>query len=282
MAVVVVATIVGTASLVVLVAPRWVLPGADGWSRRQAPRRPGAHRLVAAGAVGLMAAVVTGWPVAAVLAAAAALGLPALWADTAAQRSIDHLQAIACWTEMLRDTLHASVGLAQAIAATAPVSPRPIRGAVRLLSERLSAGVPMEQALRALADDLADPTADGVVCALLLAASARAQRLGELLTALASATRDQVAMQLRVEAARTTARSSVRIVVVTTVGFVTALTVLAHSYLAPFGTAEGQLVLIVVGGCDAAGLWLLTRMTRPRPTARLLVPDTSTRSTVVR
>ena len=47
------------------------------------------------------------------------------------------------------------------------------------------------------ADELADPSADRVVVSLILASEQRAQRLGELLGALAASTREEGAMRLR-------------------------------------------------------------------------------------
>lgn len=223
--------------------------------------------IVLVAAVGV---VITGWPVAGLLAGAAGGALPWLWAQTADHRRTDLHEAIALWTEMLRDTLHASVGLSQAIVATAPIAPEAIRSSVQSLAQRLEAGVPVARSLRAFADALDDASADAVVCALLLAAGARAQRLADVLGALAVATREDVAMRLRVEAMRASARSGVRIVVVFSVGFVAVLMVFAHSYLAPFATPVGQLMLLVVGACDGMGLWLFVRLTRGVAQPRLL------------
>jgi hypothetical protein len=48
------------------------------------------------------------------------------------------------------------------------------------------------------------------------------------------------------------------------------LVLLAHAYLAPFGTAQGQEVLAVVGMLYAAGLTLMVTLARPRAAVRLL------------
>ncbi len=82
---------------------------------------------------------------------------------------------------MLRDTLAAASGLSQSIMSTASVAPDPIRAEVEALSLRLSNGMSIPDALRMFADEVADPSADLVVCALMLAATARAQRLVDLL-----------------------------------------------------------------------------------------------------
>lgn len=240
-------------------------------SVRRAGRRP---KAVAAALVpACITAVLTRWPVATIIAGCAGAGLPKLLSSVRPQRTTERVEAVAAWTELLRDTLAAATGLGQAIMATAELSPRAIRQPVLVLAERLASGIPMDEALRAFAADLADPSADLVVCALLVAATARAQRLGDLLSALAEGCREEVAMRLRVEASRASSRSSVRTVVVFSVAFAGLLFVLAHAYLAPFGSTVGQLVLGVVGVCYAAGITLMVRMVRPRPPVRLLAGD---------
>jgi Flp pilus assembly protein TadB len=221
-------------------------------------------------AAGLGTAVTTRWPVAALWAAIAAAGGPSLVGATRATKATERIEAVAAWTELLRDTLAAAAGLGQAIMATAGLAPPPIRGPVQVLAERLSNGIPMEEALRAFAVDLDDPSGDLVVCALLVAATARSQKLADLLGALAESCREEVGMRLPVEASRASSRSSVRTVIVFSLGFAALLFVVAHSYLAPLGTAAGQFVLLVVGACYAAGLVLMVRLIRARPPIRLL------------
>jgi Flp pilus assembly protein TadB len=229
--------------------------------------------LAVATGVGLIAVVVTGWPVAGPIAGAAAYGLPRLLRQMSAAASIATLDAIASWTEMLQGTLAASAGLGQAIVATAELSPMPIRGATERLAAQIQAGVEPRAALLRFADDVADPCADRVVCALLLAFTERAQRLGELLAALADSTREEVALRLRVETSRASVRSGVRTVVVFSVVFAALLALFGHAYLAPFGSAPGQLVLASVGVLYAAGLTLMVVLARPPRPIRLLGPD---------
>jgi Flp pilus assembly protein TadB len=245
----------------------------DGLGRRSAGaggRTARPVQAISAVVVGLVVAVTTRWAVAAAAATAAAAWLPALLRTTAGRRT-ERLEAIATWTELLRDTLSAAAGLGQAIVATADLAPRAVREPVVGLAARLSNGMAMDDALRAFAADLDEPSGDMVVCALLLAASAQSQRLTALLGALAQSCREEVAMHLRVEASRASARSSVRTVALFSLAFATVLFVVAHSYLAPFGTTTGQLVLLVVCACYAAGFWLMVRLVRPRAGHRLLL-----------
>lgn len=213
---------------------------------------------------GLIVGTVTRWPVAALLAAAATAYLPPMLRSTASRDLTRRTEAVAVWTELLRDTLTASAGLAQSIVATAGVAPDELREPVTHLADRIMSGVPMDDALRLFAVEVHDSSADDVVCALRLAATSRAQRLVDLLGALADSTRDEVTMRLRVEASRSSARSGVRTVICFSIGFVALLMLVARSYLAPYGSITGQLVLVLVGGCYVTGLILMVRMVRPK------------------
>lgn len=244
-----------------------VVPGTRGGVKR--PLLP----VTLAAVVGIATLAITRWPAAALLAAWAAGALPALMRSTSGALRIERIEAIAVWTELLRDTLAASAGLGQAIVATAELAPRVIRPSVIGLAERMTNGIPIEDALRAFAGELSDPSADIVVCALILASTAQAQRLTDLLGALAASAREEVAMRLRVEASRASSRSSVRTVVVFSLAFAAALMVVARSYLAPFSSFSGQIVLLVVGALYSSGLWLMIRMVRTRPGVRLLSPE---------
>jgi Flp pilus assembly protein TadB len=251
-----------------ILAPRNETPSPTG-SRRNL-RASTVRSSLLAGVGGLAAALVTGWPVAFVLVAVAIYGLPRLFGQSAASVSVAKIEAIANWTEMLQGTLAASAGLNQAIMATAPLAPLAIREQTLALSGRLGAGMHPRDALLLYGDELGDPCADRVICSLILAVTSRAQRLGDLLAALADSTREEVALRLRVETSRSSIRSGVRTVVVFSVLFAAALAVLAHTYLAPFGTPTGQLVLALVGILYAGGLTLMVVMSRPPAPVRLL------------
>ena len=247
--------------------------------RRWASARPKVERAnlrlgLAIGA-GVVVGATTGWPVGAVLAALAGWGAPGLLAGAkGANVAVARIEAVAGWAEMLRDTMAAAAGLEQAIVASAPLAPLPIRAEVATLALRLE-GERLAPALRAFADDVADPTCDLVVAALVLAAEHQAQRLGELLGSLAQAARDQATMRLRVEAGRARTRTSVRVIVGATGGLVLGLAILNRGYLAPYDTPVGQLVLLLVGAVFTAAFVWLARMTRPSTTERFLTNDSA-------
>lgn len=233
-------------------------------------------RLAGAVAAGVLVGAITRWPVAALLAAAGAVALPGfVGGGRSRAAAIARVEAVAGWTEMLRDTIAGAAGLEQAIVATATVAPAPIRGDVVALARRIAAGEPLPAALAALADDIADPTCDLVVAALVMASQHHAQRLTDLLSSLAIAAREQVAVRLRIDAGRARTRTSIRVVIGSTIGLVAGISILNRGYLAPYDTAAGQLVLLVIGALFATAFAWLARMARHDTPARLL---TRTRS----
>ena len=220
---------------------------------------------------GVVMAALTQWPVGALLVAGAGFFLPTVLGEKAArQSSVGRVEAIASWAEMLRDTMAGAGGLEQSIIASAGVAPPAIRPEVVALASRLQRDR-LTPALRDFADDLDDPTGDLVVAALVLAADKSPKRLGQLLGMLAESARAEVNMRLRVDAGRARTRTSVRVVSVTTVGFALLLLVLNRSYLEPYDSFVGQLVLGVVGGCFATAFWWLARSSRVQANERFLV-----------
>ena len=206
-------------------------------------------------------AAVTRWPAGAVLAGLAAWFLPRmLGPDRLHARAVERIEAIASWTEMLRDTISAAAGLEQAILAVEPVAPGPVREHVVLLAARIRRGERLPAALRAFAAEAADPTADLVIAALLLGAEQQARDLAQLLGSLADSARQHAVMRMRVAAGRARVRTAARIIIAVTMLLVVALLVWSKSFLSPYGTPAGQLMLLVVGGCFAAGFWWLQKI----------------------
>ncbi|GAA4850072.1 type II secretion system F family protein [Saccharopolyspora rosea] len=246
---------------------------------RQLRDRVSARRAVISLAGGLLVALVTGWVSGGVLTAAAVWALPrVLGRDSEQARRVARIEAVAAWTEMLRDTLSAAAGLEQAIQTTVDTAPTAIRDEVHELSMRIERGDKLPDALAGLADDLSDPTADLVVSALVLASQHQARQLAELLGELAIEAREQVSMRLRVEAGRARTRTSVRVIVATTLIFAAGLVVLNRGYLAPYDGAFGQIMLLAVGALFAVAFAWLARIARMSEPERFLTRPTAARA----
>ncbi|MCE7011729.1 type II secretion system F family protein [Kibdelosporangium philippinense] len=234
--------------------------------------------LVVAVLAGLAVGAITGWVVGAVLTVVAVVSLPRiLGSNVDHKRHLERIEAIAGWTEMLRDTLVAAAGLEQAILATAPACPEAIREEITELAIRLERGERLAPSLRHLADQLRDPTADLVISALVLAAEHQARQLADLLGELASEAREQASMRMRVEAGRARTRTSVRVIVITTLSFAAGLVLLNRGYLAPYDTAFGQIMLLLVGTLFAAAFAWLAKIARLREPQRFLTELTTIR-----
>jgi hypothetical protein len=231
-------------------------------------------RVALAVSAGSLALAVTGWPVGAVLAAAGGVGGPSLHGTRARRTAaIARTEAIAAWAEMVRDTLAAARGLQEAILATAKIAPEPIRAEVRTLAARMERER-FAPALRAFAADLADPAGDVVVAALLLTADQHARNLGDVLGAAASSARATASMRIRVEAGRARTYTSSRLIVTVTSVFAGGLLLFNRGYMAPFGTAVGQLVLLVIGGLFAVAVGAMARLGRAEQPHRVLAAVT--------
>ncbi len=230
---------------------------------RLAPRVVGSARLSRvsiAVTAGLVVFAGTGWPVGGIMAAVATLVVPGiLGGKNARQRAIDRTEAIASWTEMIRDSIVAASGLTEAIVATAAVAPAPIASEVRTMVRRLD-HQRLPDTLVAFGDDLDHPSGDLVVAALVIASRLEAADLSGLLSRLAEATRGEAQMRVRVEVGRTRVRTATKVIVGVVAGAVVFLAAVNRGYLAVYDSPGGQVMLAIVGCIFALGGWLLTRM----------------------
>ena len=240
--------------------------------RQRASLQEHTRRLVVGIVAGLIALLATRWVVAGV-----SIGLLVAYWDRIAgssaveKRAISRLDALASWTESLRDTIAGAIGLEQAIPATAVNAGPPIRPSLNLLVDRLRIREPLPDALRAFAEDLDDPSADIICASLLLNARLRGPGLRDVLTALAASTREELDMRRRIEASRKSIRRSVRIVLFIVLGMMGMLSVLNRTYVAPYNSLGGQAMLVVIAVLFSLGLLWLRSLSAPSKTDRFLV-----------
>jgi len=215
---------------------------------------------------GALAFGVTGWPALGVAISLGLAAMPGICRRPVKQRDERELvEAIATWTEQIRDTLAGAHGLQEAIIAASQRSPAPIESAVHRLTAYMAYGR-LEDGLRRFAADVDHPTADFVVAALSTANRFQARDVNHLLTHVAQCARDESRMRSRVWVSRARTRSAIRIISVVVVLFVAGLVMFNRQYLEPYSSLEGQVVLGFVLTVFAGALVLMHRMsTIPLP-----------------
>ncbi|MFF7450614.1 MULTISPECIES: type II secretion system F family protein [unclassified Streptomyces] len=226
--------------------------------------------------IGIAVLLLTQWAVAGIAAGVLVFFWDRLFGGAAEERAaMKRVEALAGWTESLRDTIAGAVGLEQAIPASARASAPVLRPHLDALVDRLRSRTPLPDALQHLADEIDDASADIIVAALILNARLRGPGLRQVLGALAKSAREEVDMRNRVMAQRASTRRSVQIVVAVSVAFVLGLSVFNREFVEPYGTAIGQVVLAVVCGLFALGFWWLRKLSTIETPERFLVRDGS-------
>ena len=240
--------------------------------RRSAARVPHVDRRVLIAAAGCVVGVlITGWLAGGLLLAFAGwVGPDIVGAKARRAAATARIEAIAVWTEQLRDVMRAAAGLQEAISTTARVAPPVIRPHVAELASRLQ-HEPVRFAMQRFARSVDDSAADKVVAALILAAERRSANLAGLLSEIAASTRQQATLSLRIEASRTRTYAQAKVVCAITAAVVAALFVLNRRYLEAYDTATGQLVLCGIGSlftCSALGVIRLGTASQPERNLR--------------
>jgi len=220
--------------------------------------------------VGILVLLITGWVVAAIGMALLAYSWQSLSGAASERRSIARLEGLATWTESLRDTIAGAVGLEQAIPASLRVADASIHDPLLRLVDRLHTRMPMHLALRRFAEDLDDPSADMIIAALIINSRLRGPGLRDLLGALADSVREELDMRRKVNSSRRSTRRSVQIVIAVSVLMAVGLAVLDRSFLQPYDSVVGQVVLAVVVVIYGLGIWWLRKLARFDSPHRLL------------
>ncbi|WP_331727377.1 type II secretion system F family protein (plasmid) [Kitasatospora sp. NBC_00374] len=232
-------------------------------------RRRGAAAVIAA----LVVLAVTRWPVAALAAAALALFWNKLFGGAKEEKAaMERVEALAGWTESLRDTMAGAVGLESAIQSSIDAASPALRPHVAALVNRLRARTPFPIALDLLAEDLDDGSADIVIIALKENSRQRGPGLAKALTGLAELARKEADMRRDIMAQRSGTRRSVKIVVTVCVVFPLGMALFNPAYVVAYQSLQGQGVLTVVLAFFAAGLAWLRHLSIVPAGARLLAP----------
>ncbi len=233
-------------------------------------RRLGSRALVAV-MVAVVVLAATRWVLPALVCGAMGWWVTGLIADRdrRGHGELERVEALATWTEQLRDVLMAGDQPIGAIQATVATCPEPVRPQVRALASRLGRQ-PEQVVLRQFADELDDPTAD-LIAAGLLVALTKGGRAERVLSSLAQQARHQAERRRLLEAEREPARREVWWVTgMMTAQLIGGLVFARSSYLAPYRTLAGQVVLCALLGAFLALIVYVQRLSRFTRPARFL------------
>ncbi|BBH67108.1 type II secretion system protein [Actinoplanes sp. OR16] len=243
-----------------------------GPSRNRREQRARQTMMIGAVVAGAAAWLITGWPAAGLIVGVAVPGLPWLFnSGRMERRALARLEAVEAWTRRLADIVARGIGLQQAIVATNASPPQLIAREVADLAARMQSGTEPVLALRQFADDLDDYTADQVVAPLMLHVSDRSEGLHEVLTDISRSIAAEVEMRSTVDAKRAGPRFAVKFLTMMTAGLL-ALGLLNPTYLKPFGTFTGQMLLLFLTGFYIFLMRMVRNLSLPPERARLLPP----------
>ncbi len=248
-------------------------------SIRRARRRRITSLHLGALATGVLALLITGWPVAALAAAGGVVFIPkVLGGGKASRQMIATAEALADWTRRLADLISsgAAGSTRDALRRSLSSAPEPIAPAVTNLVTRMGPqGV--EPALRQFAREVDDPAADKIAMVLILRERNGGPGLAEVLTALAADLDDRSRMVREVEAERAKPRANMRTIVVVTLVLVVGMTLFARTFLSGYSTPLGQVALLLDVALFATALrWMRRLSDPPRPPRVLIDPDLAT------
>ena len=225
--------------------------------------------LAVAFAAGVLIWLTFGLALAVLLCPLLVVGVPALLRSSTATTDVARLTAIEQWTRGMSGVLTVGSGIEHAIAASVGSTPPAIAPMVNTLAARLNARWPTDTALRAFADDLDDATGDLVAATLILGSHRRGPGLAAVLDDLAATVAEEVRIRRGIEADRAKPRTTARWVTGLTLGILAVLA-LNTTYIRPYTTPVGQVVLAVFLGMYVGCLLWLRAMTRGTPTPRFL------------
>lgn len=219
----------------------------------------------------ILVTVLTRWPVAGLMAAAIVVMWPRLARAGAIEKaSVAKIEAIAGWTESLRDAAASESGLEQALPATLDGAPPLLRRPLRNMVNRLEVRTPLPVALTAFADEVDDRSADKVVAALSLTAQQRAGSLKRVLTTLAQNTRSELEMRRKVLNERNGVRRQSSQVALGILALAGLQALFLHDWVEPYDTVVGQGILAILAAVYLLLLIRLQRLAAPEPQPRFL------------
>lgn len=268
-------TVVAGSAIWLLIAGLRPVAAPPSTPRRSQLTRPQRKQLqlIAIGLViGLLLWILTGYIAAVIAAPILALLAPQLIPRSTEKSTIARLTAMEEWTRSLVGLLGATSSIEQAIIASRSSAPKALKEEIGMLAARIQSGIPIEQALTQFGDDLDDTTGDLLTGSLILGTRRRGSGLARLLEGTAETIADDVAARRQIEADRAKPRANARFITVIAVVVIAVEFLFNPTYVEPYRTALGQIILIALVALFLAALWWMNIVARDPKGQRLLRP----------
>ena len=219
---------------------------------------------VLTGALGSLTAISLGGNLAVVAAlGCAGLAFPPLVAVARARRAVE--EAAGRWPDFLaalRGRLSAGEALPEATAAAADGAGDRLSRLAGRLAEGRAAGRPFAETLAAVRAEWADPLADRVLTTLAAAAGIGGERVGAVLSGLASSVADELRLRRAHHAALTEQRLTAGVALGAPWALLLLTTATNPQAAAAYSTQTGTKVVLVGLAATTAGFWLARRAAR--------------------
>ncbi|MCM3555910.1 hypothetical protein M3697_12465 [Janibacter melonis] len=245
-------------------------------STGRAGARPGRIRFQRRHAIALGVAVaawlLTSWPVLGLAFGAMVLLVPNLFLRRSeTQIRNERLASLAAWTRRLADLMRSGgvTSLRDALVRTADTAPVLIRPQAQRLASRIGPQG-ADPALRAFADELADPISDEIVMALLIRERQGGSGLPHLLDQLAETVDNQIENERVVDAERHRQVVVVRMLLIIAAAMWIGMKWVVGSLLSFYDSPSGQMILgLILSVFVGAVVWVQHALD-PAPRHRLL------------
>jgi tight adherence protein B len=264
--------------LLIAVLSGWVDVAAFSRSQRHVGRRATLqmsatpHQLLSGIAVALGLFVLTRWWALAVVSLIGSVLFSGKFPRRAiASQTIEASVALATWAERVRDSVRAGAALTTAFHAAARSCPPLITGAAQRLADDAST-IGITAALLRFGTALDVGAADQIVMALIVAEQKGGRELPSLLGAEIDAIRHEVAVEKEEAGIRQRVRTAIRVIVATIMISVVGYRFLSRTFLLPYNSMQGQMVLLIAGAIILASLGRIVKLAERAPRARLFDP----------
>lgn len=224
-------------------------------------------------ALGLAAALFTGFLPAVVLVPALVLVLPALLGNPP-QHEVQLLEALDRWVRVLAASVGTGKSVSDAVHATLVQTPPLLAAHVGDLVWRLDDRWSLREALQQMADEIDSPDADAVLAALILIGERGGVGSATTLAALSDSLQDRLRAMREINAERAKPQIVVRQVTTITLVAIGAGLIVSPGYFAPLRTPMGALIMVVLGLAYLGSLLALRQIATPRRRERILVRAT--------